>query len=74
MHASAPDLNSPTKPGDTVVAVVDGKATVKSLGREGDQYVLRCESPAHEFIRPDESLEMPGRRPRPVSTHAEVTR
>lgn len=52
--------NSPTKPGDIVVAVVDGRATVKSLGLEGGQYVLKPENPAYEVIRPGESLEVLG--------------
>lgn len=52
--------NSPTKPGDIVVAVVDGRATVKSLGLEGGQYVLKSENPAYDVIRAGESLEVLG--------------
>ncbi|MCP5285406.1 MAG: LexA family transcriptional regulator [Burkholderiaceae bacterium] len=52
--------NTPTKPGDIVVAVVDGRATVKSLALEAGEYVLKPENPAYEVIRPGESLEVLG--------------
>jgi repressor LexA len=52
--------HSPTKPGDIVVAVVDGKATVKSLALDGGEYVLKPENPAYQVIRPGESLEVLG--------------
>jgi repressor LexA len=52
--------NTPTKPGDIVVAVVDGRITVKTLALEGDQYVLRPENTAYEVIRPGASLEVLG--------------
>ena len=52
--------NTPTKPGDTVVAVVDGRLTVKTLALEAGQYVLRPENPAYDVIRPGQSLEVLG--------------
>lgn len=52
--------NTPTKPGDVVVAVVDGRTTVKTLSMENGQYVLKPENPAYAVIRPGESLEVLG--------------
>jgi repressor LexA len=52
--------NTPTKPGDIVVAVVDGRITVKTLALDGAEYVLRPENPAYELIRPGNSLEVLG--------------
>jgi len=49
-----------TKPGDIVVAVVDGKLTVKTLAMEGQQYVLKPQNAAYETIRPGASLEVLG--------------
>ena len=37
-------------PGDIVAALIDGEATVKRFGREGDRVVLRPENPAMEPI------------------------
>lgn len=52
--------NTATKPGDIVVAVVDGKLTVKTLAMEGQQYVLKPQNAAYETIRPGASLEVLG--------------
>ena len=52
--------NTATKPGDIVVAVVDGKATVKTLALEHGRYVLKPENSEFEVIRPGESLEVLG--------------
>lgn len=48
----------PTKAGDVVVPVVDGRLTVKTLAVE--KYVLRPEKPAYDVIRLGESLEVLG--------------
>ncbi len=52
--------NTATKSGDVVVAVVDGRLTVKTLALEAGQYVLRPENPAYDIIRPGQSLEVLG--------------
>lgn len=46
--------------GDIVVAIVDNEFTLKTLGRERGQYVLRPENPAYPVIRPQGSLEIFG--------------
>ena len=53
--------NSPTKPGDIVVAVVDGEFTVKTLrlGADG-KYFLEPANPAYQPIHPATSLELLG--------------
>jgi len=56
----AVEHNTPPKPGDVVVAVVDGATTVKKLVLEGGQYVLEAANPAYETIRPGASLEVLG--------------
>lgn len=56
----AVEHNTPPKPGDIVVAVVDGAVTVKKLVLEGGQYVLEAANPAFETIRPGNSLEVLG--------------
>lgn len=55
------ERNAPTKPGDIVVAVVDGELTVKTLrlSRTGDFY-LEPANPAYEVIRPKGTLEIVG--------------
>ncbi|MFH7043521.1 LexA family protein [Paucibacter sp. JuS9] len=53
--------NSPTKPGDIVLAVVDNELTVKTLALdENGQYFLQAANPAYEPIRPATSLELLG--------------
>jgi SOS regulatory protein LexA len=52
--------NTPAKPGDVVVAVVDGAMTVKTLVLENGEYVLQAANPAYETIRPGVSLEVLG--------------
>jgi SOS regulatory protein LexA len=52
--------NTPTRPGDIVVAVVDDRITVKTLVLEGGEYILRAENPDYEDIRPGHSLEVLG--------------
>lgn len=50
--------NTPTRPGDIVVAVVDGRITVKTLALEAGEYVLQPANPDFETIRPGVSLEV----------------
>jgi repressor LexA len=52
--------NTPAKPGDIVVAVVDGAVTVKTLALERGQYVLQPANPAFETIHAGVSLEVLG--------------
>ncbi len=55
------ESNSATRPGDIVVAVVDGEMTVKTLrlDRKG-AFFLEPANPAYEPIRPQGSLEIIG--------------
>jgi repressor LexA len=55
------ERNSPTKPGDVVVAVVDGEMTVKTLRmtRQG-AFWLEAANPAYEPIHPVGSLDLLG--------------
>ncbi len=55
------ETNSATRPGDIVVAVVDGEMTVKTLrlDRKG-QFFLEPANPAYEAIKPQGSLEIIG--------------
>lgn len=48
------------RPGDVVVALVDGATTVKTLRLEGFEYVLEPANPAFQTIRPGSSLEVLG--------------
>lgn len=52
--------NTLPKPGDVVVAVVDGATTVKTLRLEGGEYVLEPANQAFNTIRPGTSLEVLG--------------
>lgn len=52
--------NTPTRPGDVVVAVVDDRITVKTLVLAAGEYILRAENPNYEDIRPGNSLEVLG--------------
>ena len=52
--------NTPTRPRDVVVAVVDDRITVKTLVLEAGEYILRAENPNYEDIRPGNSLEVLG--------------
>jgi len=55
------ETNAATKPGDIVVAVVDGEMTVKTLrlDRKG-QFFLEAANQAYQPIRPQGSLEIIG--------------
>lgn len=52
--------NSPTSPGDIVVAVVDGNVTVKYLRQARGRYFLQAANDAYPDIRPAGSLEILG--------------
>jgi repressor LexA len=53
--------NSPTRPGDIVLAVVDGELTVKTLASDKEgRYFLEPRNPAYAPIRPTASLEILG--------------
>lgn len=52
--------NTLPRPGDVVVALVDGATTLKTLRLEGREYVLEPANPAFQTIRPGSSLEVLG--------------
>lgn len=52
--------NSPTSPGDIVVAVVDGETTVKYLRQSKGRYYLQAANPDYPDIRPEGALEIIG--------------
>lgn len=52
--------NTPARPGDVVVAVVDGAMTVKTLVLDNGHYVLEPANSAYQTIRPGASLEVLG--------------
>lgn len=54
------ELNSPANIGDIVVAIVDGKATVKYLAHEKGQYYLRPGNPKFQDIWPEDGLQVLG--------------
>lgn len=46
--------------GDIVVAIVDNDFTLKTLDREGGNFILRPANPAYPIIRPHDTLEIFG--------------
>lgn len=54
------ETHAPTRSGDIVVAVVDGKLTVKTLRDRGGQFVLEPANPEFKPIRPKGTLEIMG--------------
>lgn len=57
----AVEQNSPSAPGDIVLAVVDDELTVKTLRRDSkNAYFLEAANPAFPPIRPKSSLEILG--------------
>lgn len=57
----AVEANSPTKPGDIVVAVVDNEITVKYLRtNKAGAWLLEPANPAYDVITPTGSLEVLG--------------
>ena len=57
----AVEHHTPPRPGDIVLAVVDGELTVKSLALDAvGEYYLRPANPAYADIRPTSGLEVLG--------------
>ena len=50
----------PARPGDVVVAVIDGEFTLKTLAVEDGEAVLRPANPAYPVLRPGERLDIFG--------------
>jgi repressor LexA len=50
----------PARPGDLVVAVIDGEFTLKTLGVEDGEAVLRPANPAYPVLRPADRLQIFG--------------
>jgi len=50
----------PARPGDVVVAVIDGELTLKTLAVEGGEAVLAPANPAYPVLRPGERLQIFG--------------
>jgi repressor LexA len=47
-------------PGDFVIAIVDNEFTLKELGSERGQFILKPHNPAYPVIRPKDQLEIYG--------------
>ncbi|MFZ1829017.1 MAG: S24 family peptidase [Candidatus Competibacteraceae bacterium] len=54
------ERDAPARPGDVVVAIIDGEFTLKTLAVENDQAVLQPANPAYPVLRPSERLEIFG--------------
>lgn len=55
------ERDAPARPGDVVVAVIDGEFTLKTLGVEDGEAVLRPANPAYPVLRPaDDRLQIFG--------------
>ena len=68
------EQNCATKPGDIVLAVVDGELTVKKLALDATgQYYLEPANAAYAPIHPTTSLELHGRGCKRRETRTEVT-
>ena len=50
----------PARPGDVVVAIIDGELTLKTLAVEDGEAVLRPANPAYPVLRPGERLDIFG--------------
>jgi repressor LexA len=50
----------PARPGDVVVAAIDGELTLKTLAVEDGEAVLRPANPAYPVLRPGERLDIFG--------------
>lgn len=48
------------KPGDVVVAVIDGESTLKRLVKQKDKYFLRAENPKYPEMTPTDELKVQG--------------
>ena len=54
------ERDTPARPGDVVVAVIDGEFTLKTLAVEGGEAVLQPANPAYPTLRPGERLSLFG--------------
>ena len=54
------ERNVPARPGDLVIAVVDGEFTLKTLAVDGGEAVLVPANPAYPVLRPGERLQIFG--------------
>jgi len=54
------ERDTPARPGDVVVAVIDGEFTLKTLAVENDQAVLQPANPAYPVLRPGDRLQVFG--------------
>ena len=54
------ERDAPARPGDVVIAVVDGEFTLKTLAVEDGEAVLRPANPAYPVLRPGERLTIFG--------------
>ena len=48
------------KPGDIVVAVIDGETTLKRLVKQKEKYFLRAENPKYPELVPTDELKVQG--------------
>ena len=54
------ERDTPARPGDVVVAVIDGEFTLKTLAVEDGEAVLRPANPAYPVLRPGDRLQIFG--------------
>jgi len=54
------ERDAPARPGDVVVAAIDGELTLKTLAVEDGEAVLRPANPAYPVLRPGERLDIFG--------------
>jgi repressor LexA len=54
------ERDTPARPGDVVVAVIDGEFTLKILAVENNQAVLHPANPAYPVLRPGDRLQVFG--------------
>ena len=54
------ERDTPARPGDVVIAVVDGEFTLKTLAVESGEAVLKPANPAYPILRPGERLQIFG--------------
>ena len=54
------ERDTPARPGDVVVAVIDNEFTLKTLAVEDGEAVLKPANPAYPILRPDERLQVFG--------------
>ena len=54
------EREAPARPGDVVVALIDGEFTVKTLAAENGEVVLKPANPAYPVLRPGDRLQVFG--------------